>query len=57
MALRRTGYRGWLRNLAVALGNQPRSEAVIAALQARRDHPDEIVREHVRWALARHRAA
>jgi hypothetical protein len=27
---------------------------VVAALAAARDHPDELVREHVRWALSRH---
>jgi len=54
MALRRTGFPGWLRNLAVALGNAPRSAAVIAALRARADHPDPVVREHVAWALRQH---
>ncbi len=53
-AIRRAKYTGWLRNLAVALGNAPSSPAVIAALEARRDHPDEMVREHVRWALQQH---
>jgi epoxyqueuosine reductase len=53
-AIRRTGYRGWLRNLAVALGNAPSTPAVLAALDARREHPDAMVREHVHWALARH---
>ncbi|MBX3703871.1 MAG: tRNA epoxyqueuosine(34) reductase QueG [Steroidobacteraceae bacterium] len=53
-ALRRLGYRRWLRNLAVALGNAPKSDAVLAALGSRRDAADEMVREHVRWALARH---
>jgi len=54
MAIRRTGYEGWLRNIAVALGNAPKSNAVTAALQARADHASELVREHVQWALARH---
>jgi epoxyqueuosine reductase len=31
MAIRRTGYEGWLRNIAVALGNAPRSRAVVDA--------------------------
>jgi epoxyqueuosine reductase len=53
-ALRRLGYRRWLRNIAVALGNAPGSEAVIVALTSRRDDADAIVREHVTWALARH---
>ncbi len=52
-ALRRAGYNGWLRNLAVALGNAPRSSRVIAALRRRLSHPSELVREHVRWALDR----
>jgi epoxyqueuosine reductase len=55
-AIRRTGYSGWLRNLAVALGNAPGTPAVIAALDARRDIDDAMVREHVLWALARHGA-
>lgn len=53
-AIRRIGYECWLRNIAVALGNAPRSIAVIQALEARRDHPSAIVREHVQWALQRH---
>src|SRR6185295_1204735 len=52
-ALRRLGYRRWLRNVAVALGNAPRSAEAAAALARRRDDPDPLVREHVRWALAR----
>ena len=53
-AIRRTGYEGWLRNIAVGLGNAPTTPAVVAALQARSDHPSELVREHVAWALRRH---
>jgi epoxyqueuosine reductase len=53
-AIRRIGHERWLRNLAVGLGNAPTSAIVIAALQARRDHPSALVREHVEWALARH---
>ncbi|WP_313519576.1 tRNA epoxyqueuosine(34) reductase QueG [Pseudomonas sp.] len=54
--LRRAGYERWLRNLAVGLGNAPSTIAVIEALKLRREHPSELVREHVQWALARHRA-
>jgi epoxyqueuosine reductase len=56
-AIRRAGYEGWLRNIAVALGNAPTSPSVLAALASRRDHPSELVREHVAWALARHAGA
>jgi epoxyqueuosine reductase len=55
-ALRRLGFRRWLRNVAVALGNAPRSAEAAAALAERRDDPDELVREHVRWALGRQAA-
>ncbi|MBI1891092.1 MAG: tRNA epoxyqueuosine(34) reductase QueG [Burkholderiales bacterium] len=58
-AIRRIGHERWLRNLAVALGNaatdgmaQPE---IVAALRKRVDHPSELVREHVAWALACHR--
>jgi len=51
-AIRRIGYERWLRNIAVALGNAPRSESVTAALHARVEHPSALVREHVAWALA-----
>jgi epoxyqueuosine reductase len=53
MAIRRTGYEGWLRNIAVALGNAPHAAEVVAALNARADHPSALVREHVAWALRR----
>ncbi len=56
-AIRRTGYVGWLRNIAVALGNAATSPAVIAALSARSDNASELVREHVAWALGQHLAA
>ncbi len=54
--IRRTGYKGWLRNLAVGLGNAPTSKRVIDALQSRLDYPSDIVQEHVRWALDQHAA-
>lgn len=53
-AIRRTGYEGWLRNLSVGLGNAPSTIPVIEALKKRADHPSEMVREHVQWALRRH---
>jgi len=55
MALRRAGYGRFLRNIAVALGNAPSTAAVLSALRSRAQDPDELVREHVAWALRRHR--
>ena len=57
--IRRIGHERWLRNVAVAMGNalragvaQSQADALRASLQARSDHPSELVREHVAWALA-----
>lgn len=55
MAIRRTGYEGWSRNIAVALGNAPTSAEIIASLETRANDSSALVREHVAWALARHR--
>jgi len=58
--IRRIGHEKWLRNLAVGLGNAATSmkgdAAIVQALQARLDHPSDLVREHVEWALAQHTA-
>jgi len=59
-AIRRIGHARWQRNLAVALGNALRGEpeealaaAIVAALAARRDAAEPLVREHIDWALSR----
>jgi epoxyqueuosine reductase len=56
-AIRRIGYECWLRNIAVALGNAPTSEAVVRALESRLSDSSPLVREHVQWALEQHSAA
>ena len=53
-AIRRIGHDCWLRNIAVALGNAPASRQINDALQSRRQHTSEMVREHVEWALEQH---
>jgi len=54
-AIFRIGYLQWLRNIAVGLGNAPSSPAVINALKARAQDSNELVREHVDWALQQHK--
>lgn len=54
-ALRRIGHTRWLRNIAIALGNAATSQSILAALQTHAAHPEELVREHVAWALQQHR--
>ncbi len=58
-AIRRIGHVRWLRNLAVATGNALRhnlgaaeQSALRQALQRWQDHPSEVVREHIAWALS-----
>ncbi|WKE65003.1 tRNA epoxyqueuosine(34) reductase QueG [Gallaecimonas kandeliae] len=51
-AIRRIGFERWQRNIAVALGNAPFSEAVVAALTARLPQASDLVAEHIHWALA-----
>jgi epoxyqueuosine reductase len=55
-AIRRIGHERWLRNIAVGLGNAATAPAILQALETRRDDASAMVREHVSWALARHRA-
>lgn len=54
-AIRRIGYECWLRNIAVALGNAPYHETIVQTLQNKLNHSSLLVREHVQWALSRHR--
>ncbi|RVU85542.1 tRNA epoxyqueuosine(34) reductase QueG [Leucothrix sargassi] len=50
-AIRRIGYRRWQRNIAIALGNAPKSEKIIIALLAARSFSDDMVSEHIDWAI------
>ena len=52
--IRRIGYNRWLRNIAIALGNAPKSGRVTTSLTSRSNHASPLVREHVFWALSRH---
>jgi epoxyqueuosine reductase len=50
--VRRVKYRGWLRNLCVAMGNSGDARFV-PRLRELAAHPEPIVREHAAWALRR----
>jgi epoxyqueuosine reductase len=62
-AIRRTGYEGWLRNLAIGLGNIDSKESVtgetassrrvVAALQSRIGY-STLVDHHIAWAISQH---
>lgn len=50
-AIRRIGHPRWLRNIAVALGNAPKSKLITEALTAKLAYDSDLVKEHVLWAL------
>lgn len=50
--IRRIGYQNWLRNLAVALGNSDYQEETIIALQSKKAVANNMVNEHIDWAIA-----
>ena len=52
-AIRRIGYRRWQRNLAVALGNGVATSEHIQQLQQGLGRVDDMVDEHIHWAIAR----
>jgi len=47
--IKRTKHRGYLRNVAVALGNS-KDAAAVPALKTVLNHPEPVVREHANWA-------
>jgi epoxyqueuosine reductase len=49
--IRRIGYERWLRNIAIALGNAPKTDTTIEALRAELGKVSEMVDEHIEWAL------
>lgn len=53
--IRRIGYQRWLRNISVALGNAPTSEAIVNALKNKlAETQSEMLNEHLQWALKQH---
>ena len=51
-AIRRTGYLGWRRNIAVALGNCDFDEKVYQVLATNLAAAPPLVQEHITWAMA-----
>ncbi|ABM04931.1 putative iron-sulfur cluster binding protein [Psychromonas ingrahamii 37] len=53
--IRRIGYQRWLRNISVALGNAPASEAIVDTLKNKLAlNLSEMLNEHLQWALDQH---
>lgn len=49
--IRRIGYQNWLRNLAVAIGNANYSEQAVNLLKNKKPVANNLVREHIDWAI------
>ena len=54
--IQRVRYRGFLRNVCVAMGNSG-DPKFISELKRLAAHPSELIREHAAWALERLRSA
>ena len=52
-AIRRISFEQWSRNIAIALGNAPKSPAIADALRARLPGASTLLAEHLEWALER----
>jgi len=50
--IRRAGYLGWIRNIAIAIGNGPSSQEAIKILESRKGL-SEMTDEHINWAINR----
>lgn len=54
-AIRRTGYDGWQRNIAIGLGNASYRPDIVHALELRKVTASDLVAEHIDWALSQQR--
>lgn len=53
-AIRRAGYQGWKRNLAVGIGNgSPNKTALNALYQSLQQGQSALLSEHIEWAIQR----
>ena len=50
-AIRRSGYQGWLRNIAVALGNSEKEMDTVNLLKSKKGKVSSMVDEHIDWAV------
>ena len=51
-AMRRIGYAQWQRNLAVGLGNSEGGPEAVQALTQALGNVNDMVDEHIQWAIA-----
>ncbi|MCC6375305.1 MAG: tRNA epoxyqueuosine(34) reductase QueG, partial [Moraxellaceae bacterium] len=49
--IRRVGLDGFLRNIAIGLGNAPYDPNIIVALESKKEKVSNLVQEHIDWAI------
>tara|TARA_E500000178_G_scaffold353877_1_gene421001 strand:- start:717 stop:1820 length:1104 start_codon:yes stop_codon:yes gene_type:complete len=51
--IRRAGYKQFIRNCAIGLGNSSPSRETIKILESRKPSQDKVIDEHISWAINR----
>ena len=54
-AIYRIGHERWLRNVAIGLGNAPKSHTILTLLKKRLPSTSALVQEHILWAIEQHK--
>ena len=54
--IRRIGYEGFMRNIAIGLGNAPFDEKIVQALHHKKQNMSILVQEHIDWAINRQKS-
>ena len=54
-AIYRIGHERWLRNVAIGLGNAPKSNTILTLLKKRLPSTSALVQEHILWAIEQHK--
>lgn len=54
-AIRRTGFEGWQRNIAIALGNADYQSEIVQTLNDALEGSSDLVAEHIDWAIEQQR--
>ena len=54
--IRRIGYEGFMRNIAIGLGNAPFDKQIVQALHHKKQNMSILVQEHIDWAINRQKS-
>ncbi|MCB1659332.1 MAG: tRNA epoxyqueuosine(34) reductase QueG [Pseudomonadales bacterium] len=54
--IRRIGYEGFMRNIAIGLGNAPFDEQIVQTKKKKKQNMSILVQEHIDWAINRQKS-